>query len=484
MKKIYAVLFALASSAGMAQTTLTLQPSGATGKDALITSLNPTLNAGTHAEYDALAWTNGGNPVTFRSLVEFDLSSIPVGATIMDAELTLYSYNSPANGQHSTMSGSNAAYLQRITSTWDESTVTWNTQPSVTTTNQASLAASVSPSQNYNIDVTNMVVDMINNPGTSFGFRISLVTESAYRSLVFASSDNATSSLHPKLVITYVNGTPTCINIKPNAAVGKDALITSLNPTLNAGTHAEYNALAWTNGGNPVTFRSLVEFDLSTVPAGALITSAGLSLYSYNSPANGQHSTLSGSNEAYLQRITSTWDESTVTWNTQPTVTTQNQVLLPASVSPSQDYLNTNVAAMVQDMIDNPGTSYGFRISLVTESAYRSLVFASSDNATSSLHPELDVCYVDLSSVNEIRPLEMKFSVYPNPANELITVLFENQDATSRNILVFDAKGAQLSEITTTSNSVNLDVSTYTAGVYVVKVVSQTGTATQKITIY
>jgi len=44
-----------------------------------------------------------------------------------------------------------------------------------------------------------MAADLTKN----YGFRISLVNETIYRSLIFASSENTNPALRPKLVIRY-----------------------------------------------------------------------------------------------------------------------------------------------------------------------------------------------------------------------------------------------------------------------------------------
>ena len=95
--------------------------------------------------------------------------------------------------------------VQKVTgANWDESTLTYGTQPSVTSTDEAILKPSTSQ-WNYNasVDVTNMVQSMIASPSTNYGFAIKLATEQLYRSVVFASSEEASRSLRPKLVIVY-----------------------------------------------------------------------------------------------------------------------------------------------------------------------------------------------------------------------------------------------------------------------------------------
>lgn len=191
---------------------------------------------------------------------------------------------------------------------------------------------------------------------------------------------------------TCTVGTKT-LSLKPNASEGKDAALGTGEPNTNYGSHPEFSALAWTCGGSPCRIRSLLQFDLSDIPDGAKIMDAKLSLYSWDSPSNGSHSTQSGSNQTFLQRITESWSENTVTWNNAPSVTTVNQVVLPASSSSIQHYEDIDVTDLVQDMVDDPENSYGFFIRLSTEEEFRKMIFASSDNPDAGLHPKLEVEY-------------------------------------------------------------------------------------------
>lgn len=205
MKKVYLFLLLISSLAMKAQSVLFLQPDGSQGQDALITSYQPSSNFGSHPEIDAMAWTNGGTPLTFRSLFRFDMSSIPSGSTIISATLNLY--NSPGggnnSGQHSSLSGSNEAVISRVTSPWDEYTVTWDNQPTVTSDQAAIVQQSNNVYQDYSFDVTGMVADMRGPGNSNYGFMIQLVTEDYYRCLIFGSSDNTDPNNRPSLIIEY-----------------------------------------------------------------------------------------------------------------------------------------------------------------------------------------------------------------------------------------------------------------------------------------
>lgn len=145
--------------------TLYLQPDAFCGKDALVHSVSPNSNYATNTQLTAMGWTWSGTPGIQRLFIVFNYAKIPTGSSIISAELSLYGQPLPGgNGQHSTRSGSNAAWVKRVTSPWIENVVTWNNQPTTTNTSRVSIPASTSLSQNYlNINVTTLTQDIINS---------------------------------------------------------------------------------------------------------------------------------------------------------------------------------------------------------------------------------------------------------------------------------------------------------------------------------
>ncbi|WP_437570945.1 DNRLRE domain-containing protein [Sorangium sp. So ce542] len=201
--------------------TLTLQPGGE-GVDAMIRGLSANVNTnyGNAVNLTAGSWTSPFIPHPWfrnRSLLRFDFSQLPAGATVEQARLSLYAdpdatlyYQGITNTEppgHSTVGGSNAFLLQRVTAAWQENTVTWSNQPASTTANEVLLPQSTSTSQDYeNIDVTALVRDMLTGTGNNHGFMIRLQSEAdSYREVSFTSSDYATAHRRPKLVIKYRN---------------------------------------------------------------------------------------------------------------------------------------------------------------------------------------------------------------------------------------------------------------------------------------
>jgi gliding motility-associated-like protein len=136
--------------------------------------------------------------------------------------------------------------------------------------------------------------------------------------------------------------------------------------------------------------RALIYFDLSGIPVDAEILNAYINLY-----ALGPSGTLNGhagpGNEGLVLRITQPWEEFTVTWNNQPDYTTQNQVFLPASISPVQDYTQIEITSLLKDIFLGP--NYGILIRLVDESPTNALLFRSLNTSDPGKFPTIDVTY-------------------------------------------------------------------------------------------
>ena len=210
---LLAMLLPAAGFSQVTQTEMTFQPDGCRGKDAHVEMVNglpayASTNYGSSSQLLAMAWTFngiGGTTGFLRTFIDFtDLQSIPQGTTVTYAYLSLYGV--PTSGANDLGSyGSNACYVQRVTSAWDESTVTWNNQPSTTTINQVTLPGSNGVQWNYHVidlNITTLLQDIINlPPAQRYGFCVRLQSEVYYRSMLFTSSENTDAARHPKLRI-------------------------------------------------------------------------------------------------------------------------------------------------------------------------------------------------------------------------------------------------------------------------------------------
>ncbi len=116
--------------------------------------------------------------------------------------------------------------------------------------------------------------------------------------------------------------------------------------------------------------RGLFEFDLSAIPAGAVIDSAMVSLYvGFNafSPLTSRLTSVS------VYQVTSDWTESGVTYDTRPTWNTASvgSMSIPAATgtivkTPYNGYINTQITNLVQGWVDGSIVNNG----LITSDTY------------------------------------------------------------------------------------------------------------------
>lgn len=77
---------------------------------------------------DTYCYVNGSNSYQYRSFLQHDFSGIPCGSKIISAKLYIY----PRSGNDNVNSGGHK--FDTVISEWDESTLSWNNQPSIANT--------------------------------------------------------------------------------------------------------------------------------------------------------------------------------------------------------------------------------------------------------------------------------------------------------------------------------------------------------------
>ena len=214
MKNVTAMMMLLCCTLFVQQTkaqvpvTITTA-TGTTGQDAQIwytpacSVLSATQNFGGSTSMAAMAWTWNSIGCGYGEIVaylQFDLSSIPANQVFESATLNLFYPPGHVNQQ----AGQNDLYIQRVTTPWQEATITWATGvPLHTTVGQVSVPAATNPTQNYSINVSGLVNEWICNGEANEGLRIALQNYTTYRSAVFATRDHANPALHPQLVMQF-----------------------------------------------------------------------------------------------------------------------------------------------------------------------------------------------------------------------------------------------------------------------------------------
>jgi hypothetical protein len=174
--------------------TITLQPGPAEGKDSLVTSSFPDDEYG-GGEIIDVGNTSGA---ILRTYIQFDLSSFPVNASVLDADLWLYQYNTWGTEDF-------IIDLHKVTSEWQEGTINWNLQPTYSTEAEYSTTITAGAVTWKFWDIDNLVQGWLNGTISNYGMALIDTDETSVNTFVyFHSSDYTTDTTkHPKLVISY-----------------------------------------------------------------------------------------------------------------------------------------------------------------------------------------------------------------------------------------------------------------------------------------
>ena len=100
-------------------------------------------------------------------------------------------------------------------------------------------------------------------------------------------------------------------------------------------------------------------------------------------------------NAIYLRRVTQYWAADSVNWDNQPSDTIMNQVILPTSISDSQNYFGINVTLLVQDMVTYG--NYGFKASPIDTLPDNSMIFRNTAYTDSNYRPQLTIVYTTVN---------------------------------------------------------------------------------------
>jgi hypothetical protein len=288
----------------------------------------------------------------------------------------------------------------------------------------------------------------------------------------------------PKDTITYH------IFIRLSPTTGSSGYIEDFWPNINLPAYA-FEGVAWTSGGFFYIGRSLLKYDFSFIPNNAIVLNAKLSLYHNPTPdPPGGHA---GADSCYLRKVTSNWDEYSVTWNNQPTTTALNQLILPKSISSTQDYLDLDVTTLVSQMINSPSTNFGLMINLMIEQTYRNLDFASGLCTDSTMRPRLELIYSIFTGIKPISgfvPAEYNlYQNYPNPFNPVTQIKFDIPKNSNVVLKVYDLMGREVKAIIDNeylnagSYEVNYDGTNISSGIYFYKLIAGDYSAAKRMSM-
>lgn len=152
--------------------------------------------------------------VPTRSYMDFGyypLVNLPTGAIVSQVTLALTAATDQTSSPTSGIL--NTALLSRVTQFIScNSGIVWTAQPSTTTTNQVTLAASTSTAENYTLDITNMYNDWINSQQTNSDFALMLEMANESSATDITMIFDGPSGASPPLLTVYYYIPGVCTN--------------------------------------------------------------------------------------------------------------------------------------------------------------------------------------------------------------------------------------------------------------------------------
>lgn len=367
---------------------------------------NPGKNFGANSTFSIDGQTSQVN----RAILKFDLSSLPAGATITTANLQMVATNVQTN------TGFNID-VHPMTRDWLEGTGTgnagspnWTQYSGVNTWTTAGgdynataeSSTIVSTTGTYNWSVTNMVNSWYTIPANNFGMLLKFTNENtANQNKIFASKENATTANQPLLAVTYtVTGTSGSLVLDAT----EDSY--SYEGSQNTIWNPDDNWVGNDNNGATRNF-TMLKFPVngSTLPAGANLTSASLSM-----PVKANVLPAAGITVSAYE-ITQNWTETQMTWNNRlsgTAWTTAGGTFNPlvqgsTSVLPSSISSTWALTNLVQGWLSAPANNFGVLLkdpSNQTAAVYYVRYYDKDVNTNPALRPKLTLNWTSVSCVS------------------------------------------------------------------------------------
>ncbi|MEZ4909564.1 MAG: DNRLRE domain-containing protein [Saprospiraceae bacterium] len=343
---------------------------------------------------------------------------------------------------------------------------------SICKTSNGYVVAASSWEERSNSDIFILFLDNNFNPLTTFtinqgGMDDAWKVSSRFNKVVVSGSIENNDNLDGIFIVFDLaskSDSVKCMNLKVHmdAAIGyHDHLNTSSTNYGDAIQMAAY-AIPGSFGGLNVN-RALFSFDLDSLNNLGSIVSARLNLFA--SGPIGSVSGHEGSNQAFIQKIVEPWEEYQVTWDNQPNTTKLNEVILPKSTFPLQDYTNINILPLIKDIIENE--NYGFMLRLDDESPKNVLLLCSSDHPIIEKHPNLEICYTDIKTKTENYDKIQQVRYYPNPSNDYLFLEFDDADLQiDEPYFIFDIIGRMIQKGNLSFPLTKIQLTNFNCGIY------------------
>ncbi len=240
------------------------------------------------------------------------------------------------------------------------------------------------------VDVTNLVQQWVNGSVPNYG--LMLVASSEQDSKYFTRETNKLYK-RPLLDVTFTSST-----VVTKVGVAQDTFVNQKQANKNFGDKDKIEVKLKSKEND----QGLIQFDLSAVPAGAIMTSAVVNFNVENDSKM----------PVRIHRITNAWTEYDATWNNIAGSYDTNAV---ASFTPfpKGQFYTADITALVQQWVNGSQPNYGLMLIASNDDDAK---FFSREKNIATLRPFLQISYTGVSSTAVARSEE---SVDQQPVNTL-----------------------------------------------------------------
>jgi hypothetical protein len=186
---------------------------------------------------------------------------------------------------------------------------------------------------------------------------------------------------------THINWTLTYADVKtltlqPVGTDGKDAFVSDLYPDFNFASHSNIIVGSRETG----TYRGYLQFDLPTIPDGAVVETARLGLlYFDNKPE------VAGNIGVYA--VEESWNENDISWDNQPSCSSTPDNISNVPSSAGLSFVYWDISDLVQSWLDGSVPNYGMMLKNPEENNWQAWKYFRSSNYYSEYSPMLIIDY-------------------------------------------------------------------------------------------
>ena len=243
----------------------------------------------------------------------------------------------------------------------------------------------------------------------------------------------------------------------------------------------------YTDGNSPTTIRGAVvyamaknhpsfervaylKFDLSSIPG--TITAATLHINGRTTDGGAQTVTV----DVYPEG-NDTWDEDTTTYNNfTPSIGTLISSFNPSGSSYSSPYSADITSYAEAERSGDGALSLAFKLQ-IQDNGNDFRIVSKEDTGGVNTPAYLDITYTPALSVNDFS--DNVFALYPNPANNKLNIQCPNSRINSINIFSIDGKKVLVTD-NVNSNELELNISHFNKGIYLIQVLDINGALSTK----